>query len=618
MEPLAQTLLFAGLAGAAGASLIAPTVAPAAKDVLIRPWAIAGAGLALVASASLLILRYVDVLTPTAAAFGRDTFQQYLETEVGAAQLVQLGLTILALVAALGAPRIIVGAASLAAAASIGATGHFRGFDSEWPMAVMAVHLVAAQLWLGAIGVLAVGIFALRMPLGAIVERAMRFAALAMALALATGVVAAALTLDDWPALLGTASGHLLLLKLLSVAAAVAVLGLLRRWMRRPTAESASPKRMVATVASLALGIVVLAAFLAGEIPGAHDDILWPFPIRPNAEVALQNPGAVLALWGGGAQTAAALKCAVVWCADGRPVAARLASAFVVLFGAAHTTFALSVEAYPTTYLHPDQGLELALLDGVQPIYAEACAGCHGAHGEGDGALAADLPVPPANLTAAHVGDHTMGDMYWWVSRGLSGVMPGFKSDYSERQIWALVHYAHLLSLGEEARALPAPPDLARPFLPAIDVWLVRFDGDRERLVAPDGGRPTLLLFGSGASKTFRALSKAGPGIERAGGRIVLSPPGAVVAAPTGLRRLRDPAKSWSFWRHYRRSIKHPDVHRTEKDPEAVLFVIDRWGFVRARWRSDEGAPPTAASLEALMRKLAKEPKQRDWRDHDR
>ena len=54
-------------------------------------------------------------------------------------------------------------------------------------------------------------------------------------------------------------------------------------------------------------------------------------------------------------------------------------------------------------------------------------------------------------------------------------------------------------------------------------------------------------------------------------------------------------AKAWS---HYRRSFAAPDLLNEDTVVPRMEFLIDRFGFVRARWRSDE--MPNALSLDEL------------------
>jgi len=66
-------------------------------------------------------------------------------------------------------------------------------------------------------------------------------------------------------------------------------------------------------------------------------------------------------------------------------------------------------------------------------LYRQNCVACHGASGAGDGPLAADLPVPPANLrglAAANGGvfpaEDVMATIYGYRGKEFEGLMPAF------------------------------------------------------------------------------------------------------------------------------------------------------------------------------------------------
>ena len=76
------------------------------------------------------------------------------------------------------------------------------------------------------------------------------------------------------------------------------------------------------------------------------------------------------------------------------------------------------------------------------------CTQCHGERGRGDGPLAATLSPAPADLVL-HVPQHTDGELFYFVSRGVPGsAMPAWESVLSEPDRWKLVHYLHALAAG--------------------------------------------------------------------------------------------------------------------------------------------------------------------------
>jgi len=74
---------------------------------------------------------------------------------------------------------------------------------------------------------------------------------------------------------------------------------------------------------------------------------------------------------------------------------------------------------------------------------------------------------PAADLTAPHVGNHTIGDIFHWISYGgTSGVMPGFKDSLDTDDRWDVINYLLMLSYTIRAR------DTLRP-QPPIMQWLI-------------------------------------------------------------------------------------------------------------------------------------------------
>ncbi|HEY8477381.1 MAG TPA: CopD family protein, partial [Chloroflexota bacterium] len=79
-------------------------------------------------------------------------------------------------------------------------------------------------------------------------------------------------------------------------------------------------------------------------------------------------------------------------------------------------------------------------------VYQAQCAACHGAQGRGDGPAAATLNPPPVDLTQ-HVGLHTDGELYRWISDGVPGTaMPAFRDRLTPDERWHLINYLRTLA----------------------------------------------------------------------------------------------------------------------------------------------------------------------------
>jgi hypothetical protein len=252
--------------------------------------------------------------------------------------------------------------------------------------------------------------------------------------------------------------------------------------------------------------------------------------------------------------------------------------------------------------------------------FAAQCSACHGPLGRGDGeaakVMSGDVNTDALNLTS-HARDHTMGDMFWWVSRGRANRMPAFETLLSVEERWGVVHFAHLIALGNEARVLPAPPVAATPWLPAIDGLIRQPDGTQMPLVRADGGTAAVLVFVRRTEgwAAVQALTSEPAAYAQAGAQLVLAAaqiPAALAVTP----RLTEPDAAWSVWRFYRQNLEATDATDAD-EPSAIVFIIDRFGFVRSRWRSDEAGPaPSLKAITGVLDRIRTEPKTRDWRDH--
>jgi high-affinity iron transporter len=78
--------------------------------------------------------------------------------------------------------------------------------------------------------------------------------------------------------------------------------------------------------------------------------------------------------------------------------------------------------------------------------FATHCAVCHGATGRGDGPAAKGLSPPPADLTAARMGEHSLFGLYNTITLGIKGTaMTGF-APLGEAQRWGLAFYVSTLA----------------------------------------------------------------------------------------------------------------------------------------------------------------------------
>ena len=359
-------------------------------------------------------------------------------------------------------------ATGLAAVATILQAGHSHAASmSGGPSLLLlsqAVHLLAAGAWLGGLLPLLLLVRSAPPDVAALASR--RFSPLGTACVLLLSITA---SFQSWvligglPGLVGTGYGLAALLKL-GLFAALLGLAWYNRFRLTPalaTDSAALAKRRLGRSIAAETGIgllVVLAAGLLTSLPPAmHVQPIWPFArrlslaaIEEDAGLRLEVIQAALALSGAAALLAVA---ALVRLFRGPAIV--LAAA--IAWGAAPHFGPLLAEAYPTSfYLSPIGFAATGIAEGAR-LFPEHCASCHGAEGRGDGPSARDLPVPPADLTSAHLWMHGDGELFWWLSHGVDvpeggQAMPGFAASLSETERWALIDYIRALNAGAAMR----------------------------------------------------------------------------------------------------------------------------------------------------------------------
>ncbi|MBB6253763.1 CopD family protein [Nitrospirillum iridis] len=380
------------------------------------------------------------------------------------------------------------------------------------------LHLLAAGAWLGGmVGLL----LATRHPTLA-ATLAVRFSPLGVTcvtLLAATALLNGVGLIGSLAGLLGTTYGHLAIAKAVLFALMLACAAL-NRWRVAPGlargAVSLGALRFSVLV-ELTLGamVVALAAWLASIVPGAHDQPLWPFARKLSGEI-LSDPDYGGMAWRAlGFTTLGIMSLIGVAFPPGKGAWRRLSwkrRALEAVFAAGFLWWGvpdldlLTVQAFPTSFWSSPTGFTAASVAQGAALFPGHCARCHGSGGAGDGPDAAKLSIPPADLTAHHLLDHSEGDIFWWLTHGMPDpdgkpVMPAFASQLTEDDRWALIDYIHTLNSGTtvaEAKGvwtwgMPAPElDLNCPVGPLA----------RAGSLADLAGHPLLLAIGYGEMPT--------------------------------------------------------------------------------------------------------------------
>jgi putative copper resistance protein D len=477
---------------------------------------------------------------------------------------------------------------------------------------VNALHLVCVGLWLGALPPLALLCAAASREAGAdarpfAVLAARRFSAWALVVMLAiiaTGIWNTWYEAGDPSSLLGTRYGHLVLLK---SALLVPVLALAawnrRRFLPQLGGDAATVgrpamrglARFIGLEALVGLAILVVAGTLAVTPPGRHETPFWPFSFRLAPEVTWNVPGVKTQVLIGAQIIVVGFLALIAGYLVRRWRPLLLAGAAIALVaGFQQALPPLAVDAYPTTYLRPAVPYTASSVAHGRALFASSCASCHGSTGRGDGPAAAGLPKRAADLTAPHTNDHTAGDMFWWLTHGFGPAMPGFGDQLSVEDRWDLINFTRALSAAEQARSLTPIAEPGRARLTAPDFTFATGPA-QSSLKIYRGRQPVLLVLFTlphslprvhqlarayGDLQAFNTAVIAVPmdGSDRVLTRLGPSPP---IFFPVATEGAADIVATYGL---FRRTLTPAGVLPDSPLPPHMEFLIDRSGYLRARW----------------------------------
>jgi putative copper export protein/mono/diheme cytochrome c family protein/peroxiredoxin len=538
------------------------------------------------------------------------------QTQSGLVWVARLGVLLVAGVFVAGRFRVVsrvdwlalhgeTAALALIALGLLSAAGHAAAVEpgALRAIAVDFVHLAAAGLWAGALPALALLLRAAAREAGAdarpyavlATRRFSRWALTTVVVLTVSGLANALTHIRDVAGVIGTPYGRLLVVKVIAFALALAFAAL-NRWRFIPvlggeaaTVGRPAMRRLAAAVtmeALLVTGVLGVVAALGITPPARHEQPAWPFSFRLATSALETTPDAQWQVLVG--SQVLVLGVVVIVCAlmVRRLRLPLVAGALVlVVTGGTMALIPLAVDAYPTTYHRPTVPYTVSSIASGADVYAERCAACHGRSGGGDGPAAPRLPRPPADLRAPHTGQHTAGDLFWWISHGIPrGAMPGFASALTEEQRWDVINYVRLLGALEAARWLSPTVDPGRAWLVAPDFSYAVAPAPPRSLRDYRGGRHVLLvLYTLPASRPRLAqLAEAYQLLSTVGVEVIAVP---TDAAPDAIRRLGADSRIL-FPIVTEGAADILTVYRRFDAAPHVELLIDRQGYIRARWSS--------------------------------
>jgi putative copper resistance protein D len=434
-----------------------------------------------------------------------------------------------------------------------------------------------------------------------------------------SGVASAWFLVGGVVGLVGTTYGQLLLAKLgvlvLALLLATETLAMLPAFSSRTSARPSATARRMAVFLTIEGGLALVALGLAAAMtmatPALHNDPVWPWNVRLSFDAGsevqvlrrlVQMP-IVYAL------TLAALTILVAVFLVRRQLAFAFGSLFaLVAVGLVIGLQPSIVQAYPTTFARsPVPYAAESIADG-SALYQAHCASCHGTP-KFDGAVQGGTAV---DLLVTETAWLSSGDLFWLITRGApERGMPAFGSQLQDTQRWRVITYLRALANAGFCAAVTSrvssQVEPGNAWLPAPDVNVSVGPLPQTTLRDLRGKRMVLLVLYSlpGSRARMSDLAKHYGALSVLGVEVVAvqpqSSPGAIAElgqTPPALFPVVTEGNEdvTATFRMFARGSAHAEL------------LIDRQGYIRAIWRSDQtGDMPATEVIQAQVEKLNEE-----------
>jgi len=513
-----------------------------------------------------------------------------------------------------------------------------------------ALHIILASVWFGALPAFLVVCFACTAPAHAAPPSGLQSGAIArihelfqsreeavqagaqalkrfsvMALPVMLAVIATGIIITDrmvdttYAAMVSTQYGWLLNAKI-GLLLVVLVIAARARATWLPLLSQISPQNTDKAMAAgqrlrkwvsfefiLALGIVLLATIVANTVPAKHAIIQnWPYSFRFSLAATWGEESVMLRAWTGIALLllaggAIALGRARHWDKKRRIGIPALAAVLALAVGLPP----LAIDAYPETYRRTPVPFDTISIANGSTLFAENCVACHGLQGKGNGVLAKTFAKPPVDmLTEPHTAKHTAGDFFHWLTFGIPDTgMPVFADKLSEEERWDVVNFLHAMSRGYQARLMSprVVPDQPQPSLGPPNFSYTAHDGSSGTLKDFRSQKNVLLvLFSWPASRERMEQLRALHTQLGTANTVLLAVPEddpdskeiaqmtAHVPFPVITQGAAEIVRSYTL---FRRTLNKPDLLGEGSLPPHMEFLVDRFGYLRARWIPEADGP---------------------------
>ena len=479
-----------------------------------------------------------------------------------------------------------------------------------------ALHTVLASVWFGGLPAFLTVLFSAthtrtrEEPDQSSLQTLKHFSKMALPVMIAvvvTGIIVTDRMVDtSYASLVATSWGWLLNTKLallsviLVIAARARLVWLPALSQAQDVAEASGRKlrKWVTLEVLLASALVLAATLLSNAIPGKHTVIEdWPYPFRFSIDATWGGLGVmfgsgfgivllILAAW------TVALGRSKHWEPKWR-IAIPAVLAVCALVAALPP---LATQAFPETYRKTPVPFDTISVANGATIFASNCVLCHGPQAKGNGVLAKTFAIPPVDLlTEPHTAKHTAGDFFHWLTHGIPGTgMPAFADKLSEEDRWDVINFLHATSRGYQARLINPYVAPNQPYMAPQNFSYSAHDGTSGTLKDFRRQKAILLvLFSWPESRARLDQLRSAYATLRDSKTVVLAAPvndpdpqdmaaiTANIPFPLATQGAPEIVRSYAL---FRRTLSNPDLAGEGTTPKHMEFLIDRYGYLRARW----------------------------------
>jgi copper resistance protein D len=479
-----------------------------------------------------------------------------------------------------------------------------------------ALHIVLASVWFGGLPAILSIMFSTtgkqsHEDVGRFdIQTLKRFSAMAlpvMVAVVATGIIVTDSMVDtSYAALVATSWGWLLNTKVMLLVVILVIAARARRILIPSLDQSVDVaaagrrglQKWVTVEFVIALVLVLVATVLANAVPAKHDVIEnWPYPFRFSIDATWGGLGMMIGGGIGVALLILAVGAIVLGWSKRWETKWRIAIPAVLAVCALVAALPpLATQAFPETYRKTPVPFDaISVANGVT-IFAANCVLCHGPQAKGNGVLAKTFPIPPVDLlTEPHTAKHTAGDFFHWLTHGIPGTgMPAFADKLSEEDRWDVVNFLHATSRGYQARLINPFVAPNQPYMAPQNFSYSAHDGTSGTLKDFRRQKAVLLvLFSWPESQARLDQLRQAYATMRDGNVAVLAVPvndlnqqdlagiTAGLTFPVATQGASEISRSYTL---FRRTLSNPDLAGEGAMPKHMEFLIDRYGYLRARW----------------------------------